>query len=471
MKRLLTILTGLLIAASAFCQSSVKVSVQNIVAADEQFNVTFTIQGEARPSAFEWEPGDNFQLVWGPQKGSSTSISIVNGKKTQTSETTYTYVLLPRSSGTFTLPAATATVKGEKISSRSVTIQVVGGGSSASGSSSEGRDSEGRTAGGKNDDLFMRMSVSKTKAIVGETITATLKLYHRVNVAGFEDARFPTFNGFWSQEAQAPTNIEFHRETVGETIYNAAVLRSWTLIPQQSGEITIDPAELVCLVNVRNERASTGSIFDSFFQDEYRTVRRRVSTPAIKVQVSKIPDGAPASFGGGVGSFRMNASLSRDSLRTHDAGTLRITVSGKGNLALLEAPRVNFPPDFEVYDVKTSEGGGSRTFEYPFIPRSHGDFTIGPVEYSYYDPSAGRFVTLSSGPMPLKVSKSADSSSSPDAVQSSLPAVNRKDVRDLGSDIRYIFTGAPALGRKGWFFAGSPLFWVIAVLLCVLALY
>ena len=234
MKRLLTILTGLLIAASAFCQSSVKVSVQNIVAADEQFNVTFTIQGEARPSAFEWEPGDNFQLVWGPQKGSSTSISIVNGKKTQTSETTYTYVLLPRSSGTFTLPAATATVKGEKISSRSVTIQVVGGGSSASGSSSEGRDSEGRTAGGKNDDLFMRMSVSKTKAIVGETITATLKLYHRVNVAGFEDARFPTFNGFWSQEAQAPTNIEFHRETVGETIYNAAVLRSWTLIDRKS---------------------------------------------------------------------------------------------------------------------------------------------------------------------------------------------------------------------------------------------
>ena len=471
MRRLTAILAGLLVAVSALGQTSIKVNVQNIVAVDEQFNVTFSIEGENRPSAFDWDPGSDFQLVWGPQKGTSTSISIVNGKKTQTSQTTYTYVLMPRSTGTFQLPAATATVKGETITSRRASVQVVSNGAGNQQQAQGGNNTqsqEGQTARNNASDLFMRLSVSKTKAIVGETINATLKLYHRVNIAGFEDARFPSFNGFWSQEQQAPTSIEFHREAVGDNIYDAAVLRSWTLIPQQAGEITIDPAELVCLVNVRTKRSSGGSIFDDFFQDDYQTIRRRISTPAIKVQVSRIPDGAPASFGGGVGSFRMNASLSRDSLQTHDAGTLKITISGKGNLSLLEAPKVQFPPDFEVYDVKSSESGGVRTFEYPFIPRSHGEFIIGPIEYSYYDTSTGKFVTLSSGPMPLKVSKSEGGATPADGVPA-VSTVNRKDVRDLGSDIRHIVVGAPGLAPKGRYFAGSKLFWAIAALLCIAA--
>ena len=473
MRRLAILLTALLAwSATARAQATITVSAQNLVAADEQFNVTFTIEGESRPSDFQWEPGDEFQLVWGPQKGTSTSISIVNGKKTQTSQTTYTYVLMPRATGTFQLPAATATVKGQKVSSRSITIQVVSGGASAQqGRQQQGQGSSGNTGGTDTpggEDIFMRLTVSKTKAVVGETISATLKLYHRVNIAGFEDARFPAFTGFWSQEVQAPQNIEFHRENVGDRIYDAAVLRSWTLIPQQAGEITIDPAELVCLVNVRDRRASSGSIFDSFFQDEYRTVRKRVSTPAVKINVSRIPAGAPASFGGGVGSFRMNATLSRDSLQTHDAGTLRIAVSGKGNISLLEAPKVDFPPDFEVYDIKTSVDGNTKTFEYPFIPRSHGDFVIGPVEYSYYDAAGGKFVTLRSEPMPLKVSKGAESAQASAGGQLVVNP-NRKDVRDLGSDIRFIATRKPALARRGYFFVGSGLFWLVAALLCAIA--
>ncbi len=480
MRRILLILASLsAFAVQALGQSSIGVNVQNLVALDEQFNITFTIEGEHRPSSFEWEPSGDFQMVWGPQKGTSTSISIVNGKKTQTSQTTYTYVLMPKSTGTFQLPAATATVKGERISSRSVSVQVVSNGAAqgSQGSGSQGGSGREQDGGAEEragsvtpsgEDLFMRLYLSKNKAVVGETISATLKLYQRVNIAGFEDARFPSFNGFWSQEVQAPTNIEFRRESVGDRIYNAAVLRSWTLIPQQSGELTIDPAELVCLVNVRDRRASSGSIFDSFFQDEYRTVRKRVSTPAVKVHVSRIPAGAPASFGGGVGSFRMNASLSRDSLAAHDAGTLRITISGKGNISLLEAPKVDFPPDFEVYDIKTSSDGGSKTFEYPFIPRSHGDFVLGPVEYSYYDASGGKFVTLRSESMPLKVSKGAETQQASSGGQL-IVNPSRKDVKDLGSDIRYIVTGKPAFSRKGYFFAGSGLFWLIAAALCAIA--
>ena len=478
MKRLPLIAALLAVTVTAFAQSSIKVQVPNVVAVDEQFNISFIIEGEGKVSNFEWEPGDDFQLVWGPQKGSSSSISIINGKRTQSSQTTYTYVLMPRRAGTFQMPAATATIKGEQISSKRVSIQVVSNGAQGQQQGgSGGQQAEDRQQGGQGgsatgtvpaDDIFLRLSLSKTHAVVGETISATLKLYHRVNIGGFEDAKFPSFNGFWSQEVQAPTNIEFHRESIGDRIYNAAVLRSWTLIPQQAGEMVIDPAELVCLVNVRTKNSSSGSIFDSFFQDEYHTIRKRVTTPAIKVQVSKIPDGAPASFGGGVGTFRMNASLTRDSLRTHDAAALRISISGKGNISLLEAPKVSFPPDFEVYDVKTSESGGVKTFEYPFIPRSHGDFVIGPVEYSYYDVQSGRFVTLRSQEMPVCVARGEEVPASvPDGGQLVVNP-NRKDVKDLGSDIRFIATGEPRLQKAGWFFVGSTGFWLIAALLCVL---
>ena len=483
MRRICSILAALLAAAySLGAQSTIKVNVQNLVAVDEQFNISFIIEGEGKVSNFEWEPGDDFQLVWGPQKGSSSSISIINGKRTQSSQTTYTYVLMPRKAGTFQLPAATATVKGETISSRSVSIQVVSNGAQGSGQSqgSGGQQAQGSQQGGASqtgtvpaDDIFLRLNLSKTRAVVGETISATLKLYHRVNIGGFEDAKFPSFNGFWSQEVQAPTNIEFHRESVGDKIYNAAVLRSWTLIPQQAGEMVIDPSELVCLVNVRTQSSNSGSIFDSFFQDEYRTIRKRVTTPAIKVHVSKIPAGAPASFGGGVGTFRMSASLTRDSLRTHDAAALRITISGKGNISLLEAPKINFPPDFEVYDVKTSESAGSKTFEFPFIPRSHGNFVIGPVEYSYYDVQSGKFVTLRSQEMPITVAKGEESAAPAQNGGQLVVNPNRKDVKDLGSDIRFISTGEPHLKKAGWFFVGSGTFWVIMAVLCALtaALY
>ncbi|MCQ2183137.1 MAG: BatD family protein [Bacteroidales bacterium] len=469
MKKSLSVILLVFAVFQAFAQTSVRVQAPNLVGVNEQFNVTFVVEGENAPSSFEWNVGDDFQLVWGPQKGSSTSISIVNGTRTKSSQTTYTYVLMPKKTGKFEFPSAVATIKGSQIRSAVRSIEVVSDGASSQPQQGSSNSSQqGQSGSISSEDIFLKLILSKSRTMVGETITATLKLYQRVNIAGFEDAKFPTFNGFWSQEVQAPTNIEFVRESVGDKIYNSAVLRSWSLIPQQSGDIRIDPAELVCLINVRNPRASTGSIFDSFFQDEYQTVRKRVATGAVTVHVSGLPAGAPASFKGGVGSgFKLTASLSRDSLKTHDAASLIVTVTGKGNTSLLEAPKVNFPPDFEVYDVKTTEIAGGKSFEYPFIPRSHGEFEIDPVEYSYYDISAGKYVTLRSQPLSINVSRSGDYSG--ETGGQIVQGVNRKDVRDLGSDIRFISTKVPSFSAVGSFFVGSTLFWLLTALLAVAA--
>ena len=477
MKKLFSIILFSALALVAGAQNAIRVEAPNLVSADEQFNLTFLIDGEHSASEFEWSGSDDFKVVWGPQKGSSTSISIVDGKRTKSVTSSYTYVLMPRAAGSFVIPSASAKVQGKTITSPATRIEVVQGGTSQGSSrgnsqqSAQGSGSSRSAASSgtiPDSDIYMRLIVNKNRVVVGEGVTATLKLYQRVNIAGFEDAKFPSFNGFWAQETQAPSNIEFHRENVGGEIYNTAVIRSWNLIPQKPGDITIDPAELVCLVNVRSS-SSTGSIFDEFFQDNYRRVRKRVTTQPVIVHVSSLPAGAPASFGGGVGKFDMNASLSRDSLKAHDAASLIVNVSGRGNLSLLEAPKISFPPDFEVYDVKSSDNGNVRTFEYPFIPRSHGDFEIGPVEYSYYDIDRGGYVTLSSEPLAIKVERSAEELAQGTATGGQLVQSSRKDVRNLGSDIRYISTRTPQLRNSGSFFVFSPLYFVIVLLLLAAA--
>ena len=457
-------------------QTSIDVRMHNVVALDEQFNITFIIEGD-KPSDFEWQPGDDFALVWGPQQGRSSSVQIINGKRTESSETTYSYILKPVKTGKFVLPKARAVVKGKEIYSPEKSVEVVAQSSSkqSSGASQFARPSGStaqprQQAGISDNDLFMTLSLNRNNVVVGEPITATLKLYQRVNITGFEGATFPSFNGFWSQEVDAPSNIEFVRETYDGQIYNAAVLRKFLIIPQQSGQLKIDPAELVCLVNVRVSSGGT-SIFDGFF-DDYRTVRKKVTSAPVTVNVSPLPAGAPASFAGGVGKFNISASVSKDTLMTHDAASLVVTVSGKGNISLLEPPKVSFPPDMEVYDAKVvndlSSGGmsGSKKYDFPFIPRSYGDFVIEPIKYSYYDIDAKKYVTLQTDPIPVTVLKGKDVEKS--AVV--MPGISQKDVRNLDSDIRYINTKSGNLAPKGQFLVTSAGLWLLAAALCIAAL-
>lgn len=470
MKKLIFTLFAALAALTAYAQTDIKVEVHRVVEVGEQFNVTFIIEGEGSVSDFSWTPSDDFQLLWGPQNGRSSSVQIVNGKMTKSVQNTYTYILKAVAKGKFTLPAATAKVKKNQINSSPVSIEVVEGRQSSQQPQQAQPQTQRQQAATGAGDIQLDLMLSRSEAVVGEPIIATLKLYQRVNIAGFEGASFPSFNGFWSQELEAPTNIEFARETYNGQIYNAALLRKFVLIPQQAGTVTIDPAELVCLVNIRVSSGGT-SIFDGFF-DDYRTIRQKVASKPVKVKVSPLPAGAPASFAGGVGEFNISAKLSKDVLKTHEAGSLIVTVSGKGNVSLLEAPKVNFPPDMEVYDTKTSDridkGGlsGSKTYEFPFIPRSYGDFVIEPIKYTYYDVNAKKYVTLQTQPLNITVEKGNETESGPVIVS----GVARKDVKNLGSDIRFINVKNQEFLSKGSFFVGSAGFWIAVSLIVLLAL-
>lgn len=466
MKRIVAIFAALIAAVSLSAQ--IKVDCYDVVGVNETFSVTFTLSES--PSDFNWSQGDDFQLVWGPQTGSSTSVSIINGKRSTSSQYTFTYYILARKTGTFTLPSATATVGGRQETSRTAVVKVVSNGSEQSQQDASSADSPNqtyesrRTAG--EQEIFMKLMLSKNRIVVGEPVTAVLKLYTNGDLAGFEDVNFPVFNGFQAQQVYAPQRVEFNRESVGDKIYSSAVLGKWVIVPQKSGELTVSPAELVCLVQ---KRISYGtSEFDRFF-DDYQTIRKRLTTPEYKINVANLPAGAPASFNGAVGQYRINASLDKNSLNVNDAISLTISIKGKGNLAYISAPNPNLPPDSEAYDTRVTDkmeegsGGtsGTKIFEYPFIPRSHGDFTIDPVEFSYYDVSAGRYVTLLTQPLDYHVERGSTDgeTSSPGDFQQ--PSIQRKNVRNLSEDVHYIRTTLPEFISGKTFLIGGSLFWAL----------
>ena len=469
MKNKFLIFSLLLISVNLFGQE-LTVDAPNVVTADESFRVVFSANGKI--SDFSWDIPSDFTLVWGPQTGSSTSVTIVNGKRESVHQSSYTYILQPTKEGKFTLPAATAKVDKNQVSSRAVTIEVVKAEDKPANNASQSQNNaEDAAVTGtvSSDDIFMRMSVSKTNVMKGEPVNVNLKLYTRADIAGFENIKFPTFTGFWSKEVAAPQNIEFQRENVNGKIYNAAVLRKYVLIPQQTGDLKIDAAEMVCQLRVRSSSAGR-SIFDDFF-DSYQTIRKRVVTSPVTIKVKALPAGAPASFSGGVGDFKISAKFAADSINSNEATSFKVTITGNGNISMLEAPKIQFPSDFEVYDVKTTESvsssgtSGNKTFEWPVIPRSYGDFQMGPFEYSYYDIKAGKYITVTAPAVKLKVNRSDDSQGTGVV----MPGVVRQGVKNIGEDIRYIRTAKPNLKLDGKFFVGSLPFYIIIAL--IVALY
>ena len=455
--------TALLCALSASAQNSFTVDAPAVVSTDEIFRVVFTATYEGgKVSDFTPPSFEGLEVLAGPISSTSTSFQSINGQSSTTHAHSYTYTVRAVQEGKVTLAPASVKIGKETYRTESRTIEAVKGEVPDQGSAASG--SQRQSAG---EDLMLRMTVNKTRAVVGEPVIVTLKLYVQTSaISGFEDVRFPTFDGFWSQEIDAPQNIQFVRENYNGKIYNAALLRRYMLLPQQTGALTIDPSELVCLLQVQAESSGPRSIFDDFFSS-YQTIRKRVTSDPVTVNVSALPSGAPASFTGGVGSFRMSAGFSSDSVSAHEATSLKVEISGTGNINLIEAPKVQLPADFESYDVRKTDdittgasgSTGTLTFEYPFIPRAPGVFEIEPVEFTYYDIEAGRYRTLSSGPLRLKV---GEGTSTDAAVIPS--GVSKRSVESLGEDIRFIST-VPHLKKAGRMMVSSPAMLIIPIVI------
>ncbi|WP_333848609.1 BatD family protein, partial [Alistipes finegoldii] len=441
------------------------------VAVGEAFRVEFALNAYPDKGTFKAPSFDGFDVIAGPAESSGQSIQIVNGAMTKSINYTITYVLLPQAAGNVTVGAAEVTVDGTVYRSNALPIEIVNEGKSpgAGGTQSRPREDSSPDVTAQNqiakDDILLRAVVSRTSVYKGEPLRVTFKLYERVPVVGYNDVKFPSFNGFWAQELNTD-NARRQRETFNGKVYETLVAKEYLLYPQQAGTLVIEPAELTAVAQVvvpgrRN--------VDPFFGGgpDFVNVPRKVQSPRINIAVKPLPAGAPASFSGAVGSFTMDAVLPQERLAANSAATYTVKISGTGNLTFVQAPKLTLPASFEQYNVKTTESintsaagiSGYRQFEYPFIARAEGTYEVEPVEFSYFDPSRMQYMTLKSKALELEITP--DAKGGGDALVVQGRGMSKEEVKLLGQDIRFIKLGSPQLRSVREPFLFSAAYWVL----------
>ena len=467
-------------------EASIKVSTKSQVVVGEQFRVVFEINAEGKK--FTAPSFDGFSVVGGPFNSSSSSVQIINGSMTRTVSNSYTYVLRAEKEGTFTIGSASCTVDREVIKSEPYQITVLAGDASASASNpggSSGHQSSGSQqntsdpqVSGK--DLFLKVIPSKKNVYVGEPLTLVYKLYTRVPVSQLSMSKVPSYGGFWTKEANDNGSYQQSTEVVNGVEYTTAEIKKVVLIPQKQGQLSVEPMGIECVAQIPTQRKprQSNDPFDVFFNDpffssRYTNVQKNIESTTVIVNVKPLPaDGKPMSFSGAVGNYNFSAAIDRSELSTNEAFTMTLTVSGSGNIELLNLPAPVFPPDFEVYDPKITSSAdistqgltGTKKAEYLVIPRRAGSFSIPPVEFSYFNPSKGSYVTLSSQSMNINVAKGTGG----DVGEGGLFASTQEGVKYLGSDIRHIMTGKSKLKSVNtYFFGSSAYFLILAALLLV----
>jgi len=432
----------------------------------EQFRLQFTLN--AKGSNFTEPNITDFQVLSGPNTSSSSSIQWVNGSMSQSTTYTYTFILMADHDGKFTIPAATVKSGGKTYQSNPITIEVVAG--SRPAASNGGQQQTGNQGGTKtttnpdlsSDDIFVAITVDKKKLYQGQYLVATIKVYinPRKDVSGFDDVKFPPFTGFWSSDLEAPQQVSLLRENVNGQIYNTGLLKKVLLMPQRSGELTIDPMEITILTRTR---VRSNNPFDDFFGGSYRTVQNKLASKPVKINVDALPAGKPADFSGGVGNFTLNASVDKNTVKANEAVTLKVKVSGSGNLKFINNIKIDFPPDIDVYDPKTTQNiktdasgmSGSVTFDYLFIPRYAGNYRIAPITFSYFDTKTNTYKTLTTQEFNINVEKGEGEAEANSGV---VQALTKEDVKFIGKDIRYI-KPVNQLDRRQEMVFGTPLFY------------
>lgn len=436
-----------------------------VVVSGDQFRLTFTVNTQ-KVKDFLAPSIKGFDVLMGPTRSQQSSTQIINGKVSSSSSITYTYILMAGKEGTYTIPAASIEVDGEKVFSNALTIKVLppdqtAGNSQANQGGGGSSSSRGQIAGSRitDKDLFITATASKTTVYEQEAILLTYKVYTSVNLRQLMED-MPDMKGFQMQEIQLPQQKQYSMEHYNGRNYNTIIWRQYVLFPQQTGKLEI-PA--VTFDGVVAQQTISDDPFDAFFNGGgYIEVKKKIVAPKVVINVKPLPV-KPANFSGGVGEFTMTSSINAKEVKTNDAVTIKLTIKGAGNMKLITSPEVKFPEDFEVYDPKVTNNfdvsraglSGTQTIEYLAIPRHAGNFTIPPVEFVYFNLKSQSYKTLKTEAYDLKVEKGKGN-----ADQVIADFTNKENVKVLGQDVRFIKLGDTTLTPKGEVFFGTMGYWL-----------
>lgn len=447
-------------ATRSMAQVTFKASAPAAVVQGEQFRLSFVLNKEGRDLRLPDMP--DFDLLFGPSTSTSYSQRTINGKTTSESSVTYTYILVAKKPGSFTIPAASITVDGSNYQSNTIKINVLPPDEKASqGSTPRDRSSSESTSGSATvsaKDAFIRAIVSKNNIYEQEGFTVTFRLYTTLNIVNFGKIQFPEFEGFMVEEIPLPVNQQLQMERYNDRNYYTADLRKTLLFPQRSGQITIPAGNIEMVFSVPSGR-SVSTFFGT--QEVMVDVNKSLTTNPLSVNVKPLPADKPASYANAVGSFTLTPSISTEKAKANEAITLTLEISGTGNMKLIRNPEVSFPDNFELYDpvvdnalnATTNGLNGIRKISYMVIPRYEGNYTIPQLEFTYFDPATNRYKTLTTPEYKLQIAKGDPGSAA------ASDFVNRQDVK-VEQDIRFLKTGEISYLSRTNFFVGSFAYWL-----------
>ena len=467
MKKLIIILIALIAySTQAFADKvSFTASAPDAVVVGDQFRLSYTVTTQ-KVKDFRAPSIKGFDVLMGPSRSQQSSTQIVNGNVTSTSSITFTYILMANTVGEYTIGGASIVADGNQMVSNSVKIKVLPQDQNSNGGQggSSAHSSSGTSV--SDQDLFITATASKTNVFEQEAFVLTYKIYTRESNLQLNNAKLPDFKGFHSQEIEMTTNARWTPEHYRGRNYYTTVYRQFVLFPQQSGKLYIDPAQFQMTIG---KPVQSDDPFDAFFNGGSNVIeiKKSIATPKIAINVSPLPAGKPADFSGGVGEFTVSSSINSKELKTNDAITIKLVISGTGNLKLISNPEIKFPEDFEVYDPKvdnqvrlTREGlTGNRVIEYLAIPRHAGTYKIPGVSFNYFDIRSKSYKTLKTEEYVVNIEKGAGN-----ADQVIANFTNKEDLKVLGEDIRYIKQNEVTLQPKGSFFYGSMSYWLFYII-------
>lgn len=407
-----------------------------------------------------------FELLSGPARSTSFSSRTYNGKTTSSNTVTFTYILLPKQTGEYTIPGATITVSGKKMTSNSVTVNVLK-------SDSKQNDKSNSLSIG-DDEIFIEATVSRSKVYMDEGLLITYKLYTSHDIAAIQNSKMPQFDNFFSTSISSPSNVQFDIEYYKGREYYSAVLSKYLLQPQKSGKLKIEPMVMDVVVSKTVYNQDPFSIFGGF--PETIRMNKSLKSNAVEISVEALPNGAPTSFSGAVGQYSLTSQLSDNELYTNKEATLKVVLEGTGNMNFIEAPSIDLPVEFDSYPpVKTDEYKlqkdsyvGKKVYEYVITPKNSGSYTIPPMQFTFFNTKTKKYETVATDSIRVNVQR-AVSTSSPHA---SGQHVNKVRGEVLAKDIRHIKTDNDGDAEVGtYFFASMEYFYCYVLSLLVLLFF
>lgn len=405
--------------------------------------IKYTIETNKKVNVNAPELSD-FSIVQGPYSSSSSSVSIVNGKIDRSETYTITYLLAPNKSGELVIPPSSADFDGKVYETQPIQISV-------GKSTTNNKANRSSTTNSKNSNLFAKINLSKSTALMGENILVTYKIYTRYSRMQIIDYDFPMTNGFWTEEIKAGANgWPQKQEVINGMPYNVITLKKEIISPQKTGSLIIPPIEIKALLN------------QDFFNRGYE---KTFKSNSVKINVKPFPKGAPSSFSDQVGKqYKLKVNYSTNILKVDDPLDVTIEVSGNGNLKQLKLPSVKYPSDFEIFPeenkekIKVSSNGisGKKIKQQLLIPRHHGEFEIPEIQFTYFDLNTKSYKTLKHPAFTLNVEKSDGTT----AALSNIRMNNQEDVVLLNENIRHIHSNSQ-FSRYNELLFGTSKFYIL----------